>query len=447
MDHNIFNYQILPSVVRADAETEVRIRPLGENVAFGQGVTYAVTVTGTETATASYAAFPTASYECVPNGDGELVFSHFFADEQKHIITFTRPKEDLATPHTDLTYRERSGANRDAVLAVYSLRSDLYGLRAFKGELHCHTFESDGMQDVCHTVGNYRSGGYDFLAITDHYISLSAEKAKRIFASAPVEMTLMLGEEVHVPTERIHAVHVGGSGSVNEVYRRDGDKAYAEVAEIESTIEADFPADRNDYAWRVWIAQKAREAGGIAILAHPHWIWENVYFMSTATTKKLLRDGVYDALDLTDSDVDASAALWNDLRSEGCSIPIVGSSDSHYTDAGDMKRPAKGEGGYTVVFAPDRSEKSLLEAICIGRSVAVNAKGYPEFIHGTFRLVKFTKFLLKHFYPTYMRLCAGQGVILSEYPADGSVSDKTEEALEVLSKRSERFASEFYGYK
>lgn len=446
MNHNIFNYLVSPSILRADAENEIRIRPLGENVAFKQGVTYTVSVIGTETACASYADFPKATYECVPNSDGELVFSHFFADEQKHIITFTRPKEDLATPHTDLTYRERFGTNRDAVLAVYSLKSDLYGLRAFKGEVHCHTFESDGTQDVCHTVGNYRSGGYDFLAITDHHITLSAGKAKRVFDSAPVGMTLMIGEEVHVPSERIHAVHIGGSGSVNEVYRRDGDKAYAEVAEIESTLEADFPADRNDYAWRVWIAQKAREAGGIAILAHPHWIWENVYFMSTATTKKLLREGVYDALDLTDSDVDTSVALWNDLRVEGYNIPVVGSSDSHYTDAGDMRRPAKGEGGYTFVFASDRSEKSLLEAIRAGSSVAVNAKGYPEFVHGSFRLVKLAKFLMQHFYPTYMRLCAGQGVILSEYPAEGGVSPETEALLASLNERSERFAEEFYGY-
>ena len=36
-------------------------------------------------------------------------------------------------------------------------------------------------------------------------------------------MTLMLGEECHVPTEQIHAVHIGGTESVNAYYRNNPD--------------------------------------------------------------------------------------------------------------------------------------------------------------------------------------------------------------------------------
>lgn len=434
-------------MVRADTETEIRIRPLGENVAFKRDLKYTVTVRGTETALATYAQFPKTVYECTPNEEGQLVFRHFFNGEQRHIIIIDRPAQDLVSPHYELWAREKASANRQGLLAVYSLDADIYGLRGFKGETHSHTYESDGVQDVCHTVGNYRMGGYDFLAITDHFTTAGSEKAKKVFASAPVDMTLLTGEEVHVPTDRIHAVHIGGKGSVNEAFRADKDKAFAEVEQIEKSLPESLPADKNDYAWRIWISRRAKQTGGISILAHPHWIWENVYFMSTATTKLLLKEGVYDALDLTDSDADATVALWNDLRAEGYSIPVVGSSDSHYTDAGDPKRPAKGEGGYTLVFARDRLEESLLDAIRSGYSVAVNAKGHPEFIHGSFRFVKFAKFLLEYFYPIYTRLCEGQGILLSEYSADAQVSDETRELLAALSRRSEEFAREFYGYR
>ena len=137
------------------------------------------------------------------------------------------------------------------------------------------------------------------MAITDHYISMSAEKAKGLFDTAPVDMTLLLGEECHVPTEQIHAVHIGGRESVNAYFRNHPDAAEREVIAIEEELPLPAHIHRRDYAWRVWIARKAREFGGVSILAHPHWIWFETYFMASSITQQLLKDGVYDALDIT----------------------------------------------------------------------------------------------------------------------------------------------------
>ena len=38
----------------------------------------------------------------------------------------------------------------------------------FKGNLHCHTTESDGKLSPDEVVALYRDLGYDFLALTDH---------------------------------------------------------------------------------------------------------------------------------------------------------------------------------------------------------------------------------------------------------------------------------------
>lgn len=445
MNKQIFNYAVYPSVVRADTRSTVRIHPLGENTAFLPDVTYAVEIRGVETFCSDYAHLPVVFYQATPNADGDLEITHFFEGEQRYAITLKRPQEDLeATPYRDITHRNKRGENTDAVLQVYALNDDLYGMRCFKGEVHCHTYESDGIQDVCHTVGNYRTAGYDFLAITDHYISMGAEKAKRVFASAPVDMTLMLGEECHVPTEQIHAVHIGGRESVNAYFRNHPAEAEREMLAIEAELELPPHINRRDYAWRVWIARKAQEFGGISILAHPHWIWFDTYFMASAITQQLLIDGIYDALDITDQEADTTVALWAEMQTEGHRIPVVGCTDSHYTDANDPHRPAKG--GYTLVFAPDRTEQNILAAIREGRCLAVNAAGSPERAQGPYRLVKFARFLLDNYYPVYKRLCHNQGVLMAEFPTDSSPTAETEQLLRMLNERSEAFAHAFFGY-
>lgn len=445
MNKQIFSYAVYPSIVKADEDATIRIHPLGENSAFCSHVTYTVEIRGVETYCTDYAYLPVAVYHVQPNASGDLEITHHFVGEQRHAITLRRPQEDLdATPYKEITGRSRRHENTDALLQVYSLHSDLYGMRCFKGEVHCHTYESDGIQDVCHTVGNYRSAGYDFMAITDHYITMPSEKAKRLFANAPVDMTLLLGEECHIPTEQIHAVHIGGTESVNAYFRDHKEAAEQEMLAIEAELNLPAHINRRDYAWRVWIARKARELGGIAILAHPHWIWYDTYFMASAITQQLLTDSVYDALDITDQEADTTVALWAEMQAQGHRIPVVGCTDSHYTDANNPHRPARG--GYTLVFAPDRSEESILDAIRAGRSLAVNAVGDPERIQGPYRFVKFARFLLDNYFPIYKRLCHNQGVVLSEYPVTTPPAPEAEQLLRALNERSEAFARSFYGY-
>lgn len=445
MNKQIFNYAVYPSIVKADTKSTIRIHALGENTQFLPESVYTVEIRGVETFCTDYAHLPFATYQISPNADGDLEITHYFSGEQRYALTLKRPPEDLeCTPYREITHRHKRGENVEAVLQIYALNEDLYGMRCFKGEIHCHTYESDGIQDVCHTVGNYRTAGYDFMAITDHYISMGAEKVQRLFCNAPVDMTLLLGEECHVPTEQIHAVHIGGHESVNAYFRNNPTAAEQEMLAIEAELALPPHINRRDYAWRVWIARKAREFGGISILTHPHWIWFDTYFMASAITQQLLIDGIYDALDITDQEADTTVALWAEMQAQGLRIPVVGCTDSHYTDANNPHRPARG--GYTIVFAPDRNEQSLLSAIRSGRSIAVNAVGDPERIQGPYRLVKFARFLLDNYYPTYKRLCHNQGVLMSEYPVSSPPAAETEQLLRMLNDRSEAFAHAFFGY-
>lgn len=444
MNKHIFNYSVYPSVVPSDTESDIVIHPLGENTKFVPGVSYTVEVRGVETFCNNYAQLPWKWYNAVPNEAGDLVIRHFFEGEQRYVLKLIRPEEDLnATPYRDITNRGRRHDNTDAFLYVYSLNSDLYGLRGYKGELHCHTYESDGIQDVAHTIGNYRSAGYDFIAITDHYITMSAEKAMALPLVQASGITTLLGEECHVPTEQIHAVHIGGTASVNAYFRENPEAATAEMKAIQNELNY-LPTniDKADYAWRVWIARKAAEFGGLSILTHPHWIWFETYFMASAITQQLIKDGVYDAMDITDQEADTTVALWSEMRAQGHDIPVVGCSDSHESSAFDCNKPVRG--GYTMAFARSHSRDDLLAAVKSGHSVAINAVGTPERVQGPYRFVKFARFLLDNYYPMYMRLCRGQGVLLADYAADHSPTVCDE--VTAAKKRIDEFARKFYGY-
>ena len=445
MNNQVFNYSVIPSVVRADMTSQIKIRPLGENASFKAGLTYTLAIRAVDTAGSHFGTVEEIKHEVMPDNDGCLTFEHYFSGEQKHVIFLTRPEEDMRSMYYEINnHRGRFGENASVQLEVYSLKQDLYGMKCYKGEVHCHTCESDGIQDALHTVGNYRNAGYDFMALTDHFTSFASEKAMRVFKNAPVSMTLMLGEEVHVPSERIHTVHMGGRESINEYFRNNRDKAYERVAEIEASLKLPETVNKNDYAWRAFIAEKAHEFGGIAILSHPFWRLGSVYFISPATAEQLMRDGVHDALDLRDDDMEAAVALWADLRADGIRIPIVGSTDSHRTSPDNPDIAARG--GYTLVISPDPSKESIMASIRADRSLCVSTKSDPEFVYGSFRLVKFAKFLLDNYYPVYKKLCWGQGTLMAEYPVNGEADEKTISLLSALNERSDAFSREFFGY-
>ncbi len=436
------DFRITPSVVPADRESTVTLHPQGENARFLPGKTYKVSIREVECACAYYDAFPAAVYDCVAKEDGSISFTHTFRGEQKHAVTVERPEEERRGIHYAINHRVRYADDMTYHFYLYSLAPDLYGCRTLRGDLHCHTWESDGRQDAARTVGNYRAWGHDFLAITDHYIHFAAEKAMKLFANAPLDMTLLFGEEVHLPTERIHAVHVGGSESINADWRARPDEIRAEVAKIMETLTVDEGVHPEDYAWRIWIAKRAKDFGGLSMLTHPHWVWNYTYFMADATTKQLIREGVHDALEFNSAtNIDSTVALWADLRAQGLNIPIVGVSDGHNNDStGGMPGAV-----HTVIVAKSRSYEDIADAICQGHSVAVDCTSGRPRIYGNSRMVKFVEFAMEAFYPMYEELCRPQGLLLSEWSIHGGSDTESVELLARHNARSERYAKDFFG--
>ena len=93
-------------------------------------------------------------------------------------------------------------------------------------------------------------------------------------------------------------INFGGRFGVNALFADE--PAYrAAVAEVERALPA-LPAgvDRYQYASCLWVFDKIRQGGGLAVFCHPYWFTSNRYAPSGAVTSLLLERQPYDALEL-----------------------------------------------------------------------------------------------------------------------------------------------------
>ena len=198
----------------------------------------------------------------------------------------------------------------------------------FKGNLHCHTTNSDGRLTPEECKAFYRERGYDFLSITDH---------RKLSEETHMEdgMLVMCGMEMDyfLPGEVVHLVGVGLSEELNQHDVSRNMQTYIDLV--------------NRYDGRV-------------IIAHPAWS------LNTVTTLSGLHG-------LTAAEIYNSASTypWNGDRADSSNVldaaaahgtffNFVASDDSHWYN---------GEAGrsFTMVQADELTKESLFKAMDEGR--------------------------------------------------------------------------------
>ena len=85
--------------------------------------------------------------------------------------------------------------------------------RFFKGNLHTHSTASDAVRDPEDVCGLYREAGYDFLALTDHFLPKFGFPITDTRPFRTNAFTTVLGAEVHAPKTELgeiwHILSVG----------------------------------------------------------------------------------------------------------------------------------------------------------------------------------------------------------------------------------------------
>ena len=299
-----------------------------------------------------------------------------------------------------------NGENR-ACFRVYAVEEDLAELRAFKGDTHLHSNRSDGEGTPFEVACQYRAAGYDFIAITDHHLYTPSLEGKAAVEKWTDAFRVFRGEEVHnLSMGYFHIINFDGDDSVNEVIENNYEYVEKEVRRIlaEEKI-PDIVADKTDYAFRVFVAREIQKRNGLAVLAHPYWDVYGEYHMPVATTEALLKEGVFDAWELLAADdMDGNGdnlqvALWNDLLAQGYTSSVLGVSDSHSCTSDDSLFNHQ----FSLVFAKDFD--GIKSAIKEGDCVAVLSFNDEKFwVFGSYRYVKYARFLLNEYFPSYKEL-------------------------------------------
>ena len=424
------NYSIYPSVMLADQPTEMVIAPNEKAFLLFENEEYTVTVIDVNDDEPDYYRPSTRQVFNVTAHDGVLRFTHTFGREQEHTIWLHKEETKLQ----DFT--------------VFSVYEDLYALTPLRGDLHAHSYRSDGKRDPAAFAGHVREQGYDFVALTDHNRYYPGGEIDETYAGVKMGLTRVKGEEVHAPGSVVHIVHTGGDSSVTEIYCNHGEQYENEVAEYMKKVPADLPEKYHSrYAKAMWATDKIHAAGGVAIFAHPYWrTRSSVYNVCDEFAIRLLTSGMFDAYELIggmgQGGNNCSVALWGELRAKGLQISVVGSSDVHNLEtAGTFPHM------FTICFVKENENDAIIDAVKQFNCVAVEATDNDYNRHyrcyGSLRLVTYAQFLLKHYFPNLQRICQGEGVAMRAYAFD----DASKALIESQVKQTDNYRLRFFGKK
>lgn len=423
------NYVVWPAVIPADTETEMTFMPAERAFIMNDGAEYSVTIISVnDDETDYYHPSRSTRLNCTARG-GALKFTYAFPGEQEHILIL-----------------EKDGVKLQET-TVYSLGADIYGLRPMRGDLHSHSYRSDGQRDPAALAGHYREQGYDFFALTDHNRFYPGGEIDEAYEDTGTGFTRITGEEVHAPGSVIHIVHVGGSRSVADEYVHDREGYERAIAQYEANVPEHVPeAFRGRYARAQWATDRIHAAGGLAIFPHPFWKpgRSRIHNVRDDYAVLLLKSGMFDAFELVGGmqqpDVNRAVAMWADVRAEGYVIPVVGSSDVHGLD-----RARTFPHRFTIVFAVSAATRDIMQAVKAGMCVAVEADGdgYERQYraYGSYRLVCYAQFLLSRYFPAQQRICEGEGVAMRAY----AMEQADAELIRLHAKLAEDHRARFFG--
>jgi hypothetical protein len=383
-------------VVPVGKPARVLIRPLFEHAAFPPDARLEVFLCERDTRRRQ-------SLE-VCRAAGGMAVSFAPEREQEHVIQIAATREGQAP--------------RREEFPVYALAADLFGVRPWKGDFHIHSSRSDGRESPPYVAAACRAIGLDFMALTDHRAYQPSLDARDAYAGLTLDLRISPGEEVHPPDNPVHIVNFGGSSSVNAEFADRGryDRAIADRA---TRVKAPLtPEEKLHFASSQWTFDRIREGGGIGILCHPYWITGDAYNISEALQDALYSERAFDALELIGGffrhQMEANAlavARWQQGRAEGRDMPVVGVSDAHGCERGELFGWY-----YTIVFAPTPDFPDVRTAIRAGQCLAVEAvTGEFPRLFGPFRLVKYGYFLLREVFPLHDELCAEEGRLMRRH--------------------------------
>ena len=212
--------------------------------------------------------------------------------------------------------------------------------KLYKANLHVHTTLSDGRKPLEEVRSIYRDNGYDFLAISDHRkLTTQTMVDGSLISVQSIELDFYLIGQV------IHIVGVGVDDSITELLPK--------ITHPQRAIDG------------------IKEAGGIAILAHPAWS------LNTPEVINGLRG--LDAVEIYNTvsgmpfnrDRADSSNILDIAFTQGNLLNVVASDDAHFYVGDECK-------SYIMAAAKEKTVDALKEAIRNGDFYATQGPHFEK---------------------------------------------------------------------
>lgn len=214
--------------------------------------------------------------------------------------------------------------------------------RFWRGNLHTHSTRSDGVlppEEVCR---RYRAEGYDFLALTDHFIGAYGYPIVDTLPFRAEGFTTILGAELHSGAmangELWHILAVGLPAD----FAPSQSPSFQPVAGQESGPE---------------IAARAVAAGAFVAVAHPQWsglTLADARSIAAAHAVEVYNHGCATGCDRPDG-----FAIADLLLTEGRRLSLIATDDAHFSEPDHF-------GGWVMVKAETNTPEALLAALKAG---------------------------------------------------------------------------------
>ncbi|MFY8145818.1 MAG: PHP domain-containing protein, partial [Rhodobacter sp.] len=214
--------------------------------------------------------------------------------------------------------------------------------RFWRGNLHTHSTRSDGVLDPEEVCRRYRAEGYDFLALTDHFIGRYGYPIVDTLPFRTNSFTTILGAELH-----------SGAMANGELWHI---LAVGLPPDFAPSHSPDFrPVEGQESG--AALAARAVAAGAFVAVAHPQWsgmTQDDARSIMAAHAVEIYNHGCAEGCDRADG-----FGIADLLLSEGRRLSLIATDDAHFSEPDHF-------GGWVMVKARANEPEALLDALKAG---------------------------------------------------------------------------------
>ncbi len=212
----------------------------------------------------------------------------------------------------------------------------------WRGNIHTHSTNSDGILPPYEVCRRYMAEGYDFIALTDHFVGIYDYPISDTREFRDEKFTTILGAEVH-----------SGSMENGELWHL---LAVGLPIDFEPSNSPNFHPIK-DQETGPELALRAREAGAYVAIAHPQWsgiTLNDARSIEAAHAVEVYNHGCEVGCDRADG-----FHTLELLLSEGKQLNLCATDDAHFSSPDHF-------GGWVMVKADNNEEANLVQALKAG---------------------------------------------------------------------------------